>query len=153
MHPSRPKKPNNQRVSDYWSVMVIRPTSNSFKTAGVEYALTYFDNPGIVMPAAVTSWVAQKQMPEFLNKMHLATIEYAEMRRNREQYEQKTVSESILSIVCQIRAQSLNALMHLNVVQLFSDEKKLCRSRSGLRVSTRAGTTFSLLQIWQRCRR
>lgn len=91
-HPLCPKKPNNQRVNDYWSVMVIRPTSNSFKTAGVEYALTYFDNPGIVMPTAVTSWVAQKQMPEFLNKMHLATIEYAQARRNREQYDEKTVS-------------------------------------------------------------
>lgn len=101
--------------------MVISPTSNSFKTAGVEYALTYFDNPGIVMPAAVTSWVAQKQMPEFLNKMHLATIKYAEMRRNREQYEQKTVGET--SNVCQIRAQSPSALTDLNVVQFFRRKK------------------------------
>lgn len=90
-HPSCPEKPNNQRVNDYWSVMVIRPTSNSFKTPGVEYTLTYFDNPGIVMPSAVTSWVAQKQMPEFLNKMHVATIEYAKTRRDREQNDEKNV--------------------------------------------------------------
>lgn len=61
--------------------MVIRSTSNSFKHPGVEYVLTYFDNPGIVLPPTITSWVAQKQMPEFLNKMHLATVEYAQERK------------------------------------------------------------------------
>lgn len=75
-----PKKPNNQRVQDYWSYMVIQPTSNSFKTPGLEYTLTYFDNPGIVLPQTVISWVAHKQMPEFLNKLHLATLEYAKSR-------------------------------------------------------------------------
>lgn len=79
-HPMCPKKPNNQRVQDYWSYMVIQPTSNSFKTPGLEYTLTYFDNPGIVLPQTVIAWVAHKQMPEFLNKLHLATVEYAKSR-------------------------------------------------------------------------
>lgn len=69
--------------------MVIRSTSNSFKNPGVEYVLTYFDNPGIVLPPTITSWVAQKQMPEFLNKMHLATVEYAEQRQK---YEKENVN-------------------------------------------------------------
>lgn len=94
--------------------MVIRPTSNSFKTPGVEYALTYFDNPGIVMPSAVTSWVAQKQMPDFLNKMHLATIEYAQTRRDREQYEEKTVSERHIECVPNLGA----VAMHRNTTHI-----------------------------------
>lgn len=83
-HPQCPKKPCNQRVLDYWSSMVIRSTSNSFKTPGLEYTLTYFDNPGIVLPQTVTSWVAHKQMPEFLNKLYLATLEYAKNRKQEE---------------------------------------------------------------------
>lgn len=88
-HPACPRNPNNQRVKDYWSYMVIRSTSSSFKNPGVEYVLTYFDNPGIVLPPTITSWVAQKQMPEFLNKMHLATVEYAQERKK---YEDANVS-------------------------------------------------------------
>lgn len=87
-HPDSPKKPSNQRVKEYWSYMTIRSTSNSFKSPGLEYVLTYFDNPGIVLPPAITSWVAQKQMPEFLNKLYQATLDFAQ---NRKQCEEKTV--------------------------------------------------------------
>lgn len=58
---------------------MIKPTT-TFKKPGVEYVLTYFDNPGIVVPPAITSWVAQKQMPDFLNKLYMATLAYAETR-------------------------------------------------------------------------
>lgn len=56
--------------------MVIKP-STTFNKPGLQYVLTYFDNPGIVVPPAITSWVAQKQMPDFLNKLYVATKEYA----------------------------------------------------------------------------
>lgn len=69
--------------------MVIRSTSNSLKTPGVEYVLTYFDNPGVVLPQSVTSWVAQKQMPEFLHKLYIATLDYAQVRRQQQQQEQE----------------------------------------------------------------
>lgn len=59
--------------------MVIKPVT-TFKKPGIEYVLTYFDNPGIVVPPAITSWVAQKQMPDFLNKLYMATVAYAETR-------------------------------------------------------------------------
>lgn len=88
-HPTSPKQPNIQRVKDYWSYMVIRSTSNSLKTPGVEYVLTYFDNPGVVLPQSVTSWVAQKQMPEFLHKLYIATLDYAQVRRQQQQQEQE----------------------------------------------------------------
>lgn len=83
-HPSSPKKPNIQRVNDYWSCMVIHSTSNSIKTPGIEYVLTYFDNPGVVLPQSVTSWVAQKQLPEFLHKLYMATLDYAAERRKQQ---------------------------------------------------------------------
>lgn len=57
VHPFSPKQPNIQRVNDYWSCMVIRSTSNSLRTPGIEYVLTYFENPGVVLPQSVTSWV------------------------------------------------------------------------------------------------
>lgn len=78
-HPSCPPLPSKQRVQEYWSYMVIKPTT-TFKKPGIEYVLTYFDNPGIVVPPAITSWVAQKQMPDFLNKLYMATLAYAETR-------------------------------------------------------------------------
>lgn len=80
-HPCCPPQPSKQRVQDYWSYMVIRPTGGSFRRPGLEYVLTYFDNPGVVVPPAITSWVAQKQMPDFLNKLHMATVEYAGQRQ------------------------------------------------------------------------
>lgn len=81
VHPCCPVKPSNQRVREYWSYMVIKPSTNNFKRPGLEYVLTYFDNPGVVLPPAITSWVAQKQMPDFLNKLYCATLEYAKQRK------------------------------------------------------------------------
>lgn len=84
VHPCCPVKPNNQRVREYWSYMVIKPSANNFKKPGLEYVLTYFDNPGVVLPPAITSWVAQKQMPDFLNKLYCATLEYAKQKKQEE---------------------------------------------------------------------
>lgn len=75
-HPNCPVLPKNQRVNDYWSYMVIKPLT-TFRKTGLEFVLTYFDNPGIVIPPTVTTWVAKTHMPDFLNKLHLATIKYA----------------------------------------------------------------------------
>lgn len=89
VHPFSPKRPNIQRVNDYWSCMVIRSTSNSLKTPGLEYVLTYFENPGVVLPQSVTSWVAQKQLPEFLHKLYTATLDYAREKRQQQEQQQK----------------------------------------------------------------
>lgn len=76
-HPNCPVVPKNQRVNDYWSYMVIKPET-TFRKNGLEFVLTYFDNPGIVIPPTVTTWVAKTHMPDFLNRLHLATIRYAQ---------------------------------------------------------------------------
>lgn len=69
--------------------MVIRSTSASLKAPGLEYVLTYFENPGVVLPQSVTSWVAQKQLPEFLHKLYIATLEYAHEKRQHEHEQQQ----------------------------------------------------------------
>lgn len=55
--------------------MVIKPYSDINKP-GIEFGLTYYDNPGISIPDAITSWVAMKAMPEFLKRLRQAAKEY-----------------------------------------------------------------------------
>lgn len=45
------------RVTTYWSYMVIKPCTE-FNKPGIEFGLTYFDDPGVNIPSAVTAWVA-----------------------------------------------------------------------------------------------
>ncbi|XP_055381796.1 stAR-related lipid transfer protein 7, mitochondrial [Condylostylus longicornis] len=80
-HPKCPINPKKQRVEEYWSYMVIKPFK-SFNEPGLEYVLTYFDNPGLAIPSTITSWVAQKQLPEFLSKLYLATKKYAQHKKS-----------------------------------------------------------------------
>lgn len=82
-HPKCPVKVSNQRVNEYWSFMVIKPTS-SFNKPGVSFILTYFDNPGLSIPKYITNWVAKKQMPDFLSQLHKATVEYATAKKHNE---------------------------------------------------------------------
>lgn len=78
-HPKCPVNPHLQRVSDYWSFMVIKPTTD-FKEKGFEFSLTYFDNPGIKIPKYITNYVSQRQLPEFINQLYNATVQYAEKK-------------------------------------------------------------------------
>jgi hypothetical protein len=80
-HPKCPNHPENHRVEEYWSYMVIKPTT-SFKQPGLEFILTYYDNPGVRIPQSITNWVAQRQMPDFLDKLHLATLDYASHKKD-----------------------------------------------------------------------
>ena len=45
------------RVSSYWSYMIIKPY-REFNESGIEFSLTYFDDPGINIPSGISSWVA-----------------------------------------------------------------------------------------------
>lgn len=78
-HPKCPNKPRLHRVKEYWSYMVIKPKT-TFKEPGLEFILTYYDNPGIKIPKAVTSWVAHRQMPDFIDQLYHATLIYAERK-------------------------------------------------------------------------
>lgn len=74
-HPACPIKSDKYRIENYYSYMVIKPYSDLDKP-GIEFGLTYYDNPGISIPDAVTSWVAMKAMPEFLKRLRGAAKEY-----------------------------------------------------------------------------
>lgn len=43
---------------------------------GIEFSLTYFDNPGVNIPASVTTWVAKSAMPDYLTKLRHASKNY-----------------------------------------------------------------------------
>ncbi|EDW37081.1 GL26048 [Drosophila persimilis] len=75
-HSTYPALPGKVRVTDYWSLMVIKPF-RGFHEPGLHFILTYYDDPGIPIPQNIKSWVTQKQMPEFLTKMYVATKNYA----------------------------------------------------------------------------
>ncbi|XP_043265609.1 stAR-related lipid transfer protein 7, mitochondrial-like isoform X2 [Colletes gigas] len=74
-HPAAPSKPGTYRVTTYWSYMVIRPYTE-FHQPGIEFGLTYFDDPGVNIPSAVTAWVAMTGLPNFLIRMREASRNY-----------------------------------------------------------------------------
>lgn len=74
-HPSCPKQQTKYRIEDYWSYMVIKPYTELNKS-GIEFSLTYYDNPGVNIPASVTTWVAMKAMPDFLERLREASRKY-----------------------------------------------------------------------------
>lgn len=75
-HAQYPVLNGKVRVTDYWSFMVIKPF-RSFQEPGVDYVLTYYDDPGLPIPQSIKSWVAQKQMPDVLSNMYVATKNYS----------------------------------------------------------------------------
>lgn len=84
-HPDCPVRPSKQRVTEYWSYMVIKPFTELNKP-GLEFSLTYFDNPGISMPSSLSLWVTVTGMPDFLEKLHLAAVGVSSRRRNRSSF-------------------------------------------------------------------
>ncbi|XP_060025941.1 stAR-related lipid transfer protein 7, mitochondrial isoform X1 [Lagenorhynchus albirostris] len=77
-HPSVPESPEFVRVTSYESQMVIRP-HRSFDENGFDYLLTYSDNPQTVFPRYCVSWMVSSGMPDFLEKLHMATLKAKNM--------------------------------------------------------------------------
>lgn len=77
-HPSVPESPEFVRVKSYESQMVIRP-HKSFDENGFDYLLTYSDNPQTVFPRYCVSWMVSSGMPDFLEKLHMATLKAKNM--------------------------------------------------------------------------
>ncbi|CAB3377425.1 Hypothetical predicted protein [Cloeon dipterum] len=95
-HPNCPVLKQCHRVDEYWSYWVIKPVNSDMDTPGLEFSLTYFDNPGLSMPSAFTSWVAMSALPEYLTKLRRAAIvlmeerfEQEKVRRLEEEKEEK----------------------------------------------------------------
>ncbi|XP_068239455.1 uncharacterized protein [Palaemon carinicauda] len=68
-----PEEKGVHRVSEYWSTMVIRAKEDASKP-GLEYTLTYFDNPGTSLPQWLTNFIAVTGFPSFLQKVHEAAV-------------------------------------------------------------------------------
>ncbi|KAF7412236.1 hypothetical protein HZH66_001132 [Vespula vulgaris] len=81
-HPNAPIKPGIHRVRTYWSYMVIKPYKD-FHQPGIEFSLTYFDDPGIRVPSAITAWVAVAGLSDFLTRMRQASKDYKKYKMNQ----------------------------------------------------------------------
>jgi hypothetical protein len=80
-HPIIPEKPKIHRVKTYWSFMVIKADTD-VDEPGMEFSLTYFDNPGVSLPSSITSWVAMTGLPDFQYRLRQAAREYREYREH-----------------------------------------------------------------------
>ncbi|XP_008209044.1 stAR-related lipid transfer protein 7, mitochondrial isoform X1 [Nasonia vitripennis] len=94
-HPNAPNRPDTHRVQTYWSYMVIKPYKN-FNEPGIEFGLTYFDDPGVNIPSAVTAWVAMSGFPDYLCRMRQAGKDYK--RYKTSQKPESAIPESIVII-------------------------------------------------------
>lgn len=61
------------RVNSYVSHMVFRPHKN-YDEAGFDYLLTYCDDPQIVLPNRLASWVISSAIPDYVEKLHRACL-------------------------------------------------------------------------------
>lgn len=75
VHPSCPEKSDKFRIKDYYSNMTIKPYTELNKQ-GIEFVLTYYDNPGVSIPTKVQNWVAMRAMPDFLERLRDAAKKY-----------------------------------------------------------------------------
>ncbi len=48
--------------------MSLKPTT-AWNAKGLEFSLTAYENPGVSLPASVTTWVAMRGMPEFMQHL------------------------------------------------------------------------------------
>ncbi|CAL1674249.1 unnamed protein product [Lasius platythorax] len=98
-HPDVPERRGTYRVKTYWSYMVIKPYTE-FHEPGIEFGLTYFDDPGVAVPSAVTAWVALRGLPDFLVRMRQASKDYQKyklMKQNATASNSLTLSEEDVS--------------------------------------------------------
>ncbi|XP_032687899.1 stAR-related lipid transfer protein 7, mitochondrial-like isoform X2 [Odontomachus brunneus] len=82
-HPNVPIIRGIHRVKSYWSYMVIRPCTE-FSKPGIEFGLTYFDDPGVSIPSPFTSWVALRGLPDFLTRMRNASKNYQKYKATKQ---------------------------------------------------------------------
>ncbi|XP_077290342.1 uncharacterized protein LOC143914127 [Arctopsyche grandis] len=80
-HPNVPENSSAYRVKKYWSNLVISPFIASDKP-GIEFSLTYFDDPGANIPSSLQAWVAGQGMPDFLARMRKAAAVYKKVMKN-----------------------------------------------------------------------
>ncbi|XP_048003252.1 uncharacterized protein LOC125239653 isoform X2 [Leguminivora glycinivorella] len=79
-HPDAPETKHAIRVQEYWSHMVVR-TIDGPDTVGMEFVLTYYDEPSVGgLPAGVSAWATGRAAPSYLARMHRAALQYPKWR-------------------------------------------------------------------------
>ena len=63
------------RVHRYMSNMVIKP-HKSFEEAGLDYVLTYYDDPQATIPSVAMSWMTATGVPKFTEDLRQATLNF-----------------------------------------------------------------------------
>nr|XP_026691533.1 stAR-related lipid transfer protein 7, mitochondrial [Ciona intestinalis] len=70
-HNKCPKNNKYVRVPLYISDMVIKP-HKTMDDPGLDFLLTYCDNPQTSIPSSLSSWVITSGIPEYVEKLHTA---------------------------------------------------------------------------------
>ncbi|TRY71711.1 hypothetical protein TCAL_10131 [Tigriopus californicus] len=81
-HPNYPKKAKAHRVQDYNSVLTIKPVK-AFDEKGVEFSLTAFEDPGVSLPGSITTWVAIRGMPDYMNNLREACLKLRQRKLHK----------------------------------------------------------------------
>merc|ERR1719334_1893427 len=74
-HPKEPVRKKFVRVHRYMSNMVIKP-HKSFEEAGLDYVLTYYDDPQATIPSVAMSWMTATGVPKFTEDLRQATLNF-----------------------------------------------------------------------------
>uniref|UniRef100_F1L857 Phosphatidylcholine transfer protein n=1 Tax=Ascaris suum TaxID=6253 RepID=F1L857_ASCSU len=70
------------RVQTYRSVMVVR-AHRCFDEKGLDFVLTYYDNPESTIPSCAYNWIVNHGGPHFLQQVHAAALELEKLRTQR----------------------------------------------------------------------
>lgn len=121
-HPDVPERRGTYRVKTYWSYMVIKPYTE-FHEPGIEFGLTYFDDPGVAVPSTVTAWVALRGLPDFLVRMRQASKDYQKYKLMKQNATESENSHLTLPVEDVSKEQ-----IKVNVENNLDDSKKSMRN-------------------------
>ncbi|CAG0912354.1 unnamed protein product [Notodromas monacha] len=70
-HPGIPERKDHVRIKHYKSVIVVRPITD-FHQDGMEFCISYVDDPGVELPEIFISYVTVQGFPNYVDKMRSA---------------------------------------------------------------------------------
>ncbi|CAK8689573.1 stAR-related lipid transfer protein 7, mitochondrial-like [Clavelina lepadiformis] len=83
-HPKCVTNKNHVRVPLYISEMVIKP-HKTIDEPGLDYLLTYCDDPQTSLPTRVSSWVVTTGIPDYIEKLHKASLNLNKVKEDKEE--------------------------------------------------------------------
>jgi len=91
--PKNKKAMESVRVTKYKSNMIIIP-HNDFEKPGLDYVMQYYDVNKANIPKMAYKWMASSGLPDYIEKLHKATLQLKKMNQKLNQTNKK---ENILS--------------------------------------------------------